>query len=926
MDRQPDKRRVVVVGAGIAGLTAALSLAEQGISITLIERSDISGGILPLLDSQFPNNHCGMCRLLPMIDQEGSQDFCLKRGVFHDNIRFIPCCELASVKGNPGNLVVAVKPVQGAAVAEPEEPEILKGILAVILAGGGRLYDPSDQLLYNMGNLKNVVTALTFEALAAGSPRYRESIHRPSDGGPAQSIAWIQCVGSRNLQEGSPHCASACCMFAVKEAVLAKKLTRGRADTAIFYMDMRSFGRDFQNYRDHAETGLGVRFVRCRVHSIEAAENGEDVEISYVDASGMRQVETFSMAVLSTGKSVSEEEETLWRQFESVEGVRLLKSAREFRDISEAVKGAQAAVCEVNAFLKEVLPGAEDGSLETGPPYAKALDSKVITQKAKLLIVLVRQAGNLCNVAWEAVADRAADTFDADVEIVDAVDAKALERLHGIIREREINRLLIAAENPSVTLPGKKNLKEKLGLPPAFSAFADLTPYFPESGANDGHQTFILSMIRNALVFLNRARLYPETGRKTVQTALIIGSGPAGLAAAKAVSDAGHKAVIVEKSSRIGGNIPNIGGAAVSKVLDALITDVEGDSNIELLPGYSLTEHYGLAGDFRAVAVPSESGDPRMIPHGAVVLATGGGLQQPTSYGYGKDDRVITLQAFRKRVDTPDTDFSSLSAVALILCADSRQEPLNYCSRVCCKSSLETVVELKKQHPQVKIFIFYRDIMTYGTSEALYTEARSLGIFFVQYDPDKKPEVTFSPDSLTLKARDSFSGFDMALELDFLCLAPGLLPGSGDKMAELFGLALTPEGFIKEADYKWRPVDTGREGIYTAGLARAPGRVDEILEDGRAAAARALRLLAREMLTASPVAAMVKDARCSRCGICIDVCPYGARIHSLTDDRVMVDSAACQGCGSCAVACPNSATVISCFEDQAIGDALETAL
>ncbi len=604
----------------------------------------------------------------------------------------------------------------------------------------------------------------------------------------------------------------------------------------------------------------------------------------------------------------------------SADGVFVLASATEFRDIAEAVKGAQAVISEVESLLRH-LPEPQTGDQEESLP--PAVDPAVFADRPSLLVVGVTRSRDLEDVPWETIKTRAESALCLRMEMMETLDDETLLQLRSLITENSINRVAIASENPSISLPSRKKLSELLGLPINFISIADLSPYFTTPDSPERLEAFILSRIETAVRFLKQARLYAQTDRTIVKKALIIGGGPAGLAAAKAVSDSGFESVILEKEDAVGGNIAEITGVGNQERLKSLVSGVKNDKQIQCLTGYTLKEHTGHAGVFKAVAV-SGTGDPKIINHGALIIATGGKLNKPVSYLAGQNEKISGIADFRKQLEAGETDPASISTMGIILCTDSRENPFNYCSRICCMKSLETAILLKEKNPAAQVFIFYRDIMTYGKSEALYTEARQKGILFVQYDTNEKPRVSMDAGGLTLKARDRFSGFDLELALDILCLAPGVVPASIKSLASLLNLGLTDEGFIREADPKWRPVDTGREGIFIAGLARAPGRINEILEDGQAAAARAVRILQRNRLSPSAVVARVKDRTCSRCGICIETCPYGARYHSMVDDRVVVDPAACQGCGSCAVACPNSATVISGFEDQAILDALES--
>lgn len=908
--------RILIAGAGISGLTAALHLAEKGCEVILADKTDVTGGLLPVLDLQFPNDHCGMCRILPMIDREGAQDFCLKRGVFHDNITFLPHTLVADVTGNPGKLEVTLESLESLESLEhlehreddAPEPMVVRDVAAVLLAGGGALFDPSDQVVYGRGELNNVVTALEFERDLAGSSDYRDIVPRPSDGQPAAKIAWLQCVGSRNLMSGSPWCASACCMFSVKEALHVKRITRNAADAAIFYMDMRTFGRDYQRYRDQAEKEAGIRFVRCRIHSIEQAEDGHDLLLYYVDENGQRQAETFSMAVLATGKAPSEKETEGLDRLAGVKGVFPLQSAVAFRDISDSVKGALAVTAEVDSLMASMDPsvatGAGDGN---GYPDNPALEAP-----PRFLFLAVETDLPV----WDEISAGIRERYGTDLmRVPDLADTEPIQQ--AIVRDR-INRVVLLAEYPWAALPTARGLSRLLGLPPAFIHVADISPYF--IGQAEDTVARVMGLAEKSVAMLHRAQRYPEIRKPLVRQALIVGSGPAGMAAAKTVADAGHQVVLVEKSQEVGGNMDRISGKENAKVLNQLKTRILDDPNITIHTGFILKEVRGTTGEFKAVAV-SDTSDPEVIGFGAAAVATGGSLRTPGSYEYGNDERIITLSGFSDRVD--QGDLVGINHVAMILCADSRQEPFNYCSRICCMKALTAAVRFKETHPDARVTVFYRDIMTYGRSEALYTRARELGVFFIPFEPGREPRVSLEKGGLSVKILDRFSGFDMGIQPDLICLAPGVAPASGREMSGLFGLALTPDGFVKEADYKWRPVDTHRSGIFVCGLARAPGRIQEILEDGRAAGARINRLFARESLACPAVSARVRDAACSRCRICIDTCPYGARYVNTEDDRVMVDAAACQGCGSCAVACPNSATIMSGFEDKGLMEAME---
>ncbi len=281
----PEKKYdIVVAGAGISGIHAAIELAEMDCRVLLLDRANTIGGLLMQLDHQFPGNGCGMCRMLPMIGTDECTSTCLRRGLDHERIDIMTSTEIASVSGSPGDLTVSLKV---GAEAESKSMEIID-VGAVIFAPGVELFDPAAVDVYGYGVLPNVVTALSFEQMLSSSGPDGGKLLRPSDRQPVRRIAWVQCVGSRNIMLDAPHCSTSCCMFAVKEAMLAREKLGPDAETTIYYMDMRTFGRDYQRYRDRAEAS-GVRFVRCRIHSIDPGDAPGDLKITYVTPEGEKR-------------------------------------------------------------------------------------------------------------------------------------------------------------------------------------------------------------------------------------------------------------------------------------------------------------------------------------------------------------------------------------------------------------------------------------------------------------------------------------------------------------------------------------------------------------------------------------------------------------------------------------------------------------
>lgn len=1009
----------LVVGAGISGIRSAFDLAEVGYQVTLIDKAPNLGGALMQLDYQFPSNRCGMCKMLPLVERDRASQFCLRKGLFHENIDIMLSTELAALEGEPGTFQATLRRGQTAVdtdrcigcgecakICPVELPDVFNAGLAgrkaiylpvphnipnhyvidtasctrcnecvkvcptgaidfdrvqdpgsqahtvkvgaVILATGVTCFDPAtSKNTYGYGVLPNVVTSVEFERMISGTGPTGGNPVRPCDGREARKIAWLQCVGSRAPQDNADYCSSICCMFALKEALLAKERTGGRAETTIFYMDMRTFGKNFQRYCDQAENDRGVLLQRCRVHSVEPAAADGDLAINYVDADGASHEEVFDMVVLAIGQRPPAGTNELAKiagiglnqwGFCQTEPFSLTCTARDGvfvagaisgpRDISESVIQAGSAALRASSLIHSKGGGLADAA---GP----GKNFRDVSRELPQTLVALCTCG-------DTIADRAdMEALENDVARMGSVTGVYLvqrictnqgwQELEEILQAADANRMVIGACMPCVYARKLRLLSMKAGLDPRLLDVVDIrTAALPGRHSGKGR---VIGEIRTTVSMsigrLKRIDPIPLCYTAITGRALVVGGGIAGMTAALSVAEHGFEVNLVERTEQLGGNLRSlhltIEGDSPVELLEKTVSMVENHPKISVHKTSRVTRCFGRTGRF-LTAVENEGGRAETFEHGVVILATGARETRTGSYCYGQSTAIVTQHELEQGLAHGTIDPASLSSVAMIQCVDLREEPHNYCSRICCASALKNALHLKNRNPGIDVYIFYRDIMAYGFLEAYYTKARRAGVIFVKYDLQNRPKVAVENNRPVITAVDPILGRELVAKPDLLVLSTGMVPNDNKELADLLGVKVDRDGFFQEAESKWRPVDFMRSGIFLCGTAHSPRSVKESIATAEAAAQRALAILSRRRLAGGNIVAEVRHSLCSLCEQCIAACPYGARWRDENEQSIMIDALACQGCGSCASVCPNSASVLRGYSDQQMLGVIDAAI
>jgi heterodisulfide reductase subunit A len=400
------------------------------------------------------------------------------------------------------------------------------------------------------------------------------------------------------------------------------------------------------------------------------------------------------------------------------------------------------------------------------------------------------------------------------------------------------------------------------------------------------------------------------------------------MTAALSLARQGYPVHLVERSGSLGGNALRLykthKGEDILSFVEELLEAVESEDRITVYLDSAITIVDGFVGNFKTEL--TEASTRKTIEHGVVILATGAREYKPNEYLYGEHDAVVTHLEMDDLFRKNEPRVEKVKNAAFIQCVGSRNEENPYCSKVCCTHSVERALELKRRNPDSNVYIFYRDMRTYGTREDLYREARAKGILFIRYSPDERPEVRPDGDQVQVEFRDPVLDRRLAVKVDILCLATAIVSHRDQALSRLFKVPLDTDGWFLEAHQKLRPVEFPNDGIFLCGMAHYPKPIDESIAQAQAAASRALTVLSKENIKVGGVVSYIVPELCSGCLGCINVCPYGAIIFDRSRQVAFVNEASCKGCGACAAACPSEATILMGFDNQELYAQIKSAL
>ncbi len=822
---------------------------------------------------------------------------------------------------------------------------------AVVLAPGYELFDAAARQELGYGRYKNVLTSLEFERVLSASGPFRGKVVRPSDGAPPRRIAFIQCVGCREVDHN--YCSSVCCMYATKEAIIAKE-HEPDVECAVFYIDLRAFGKGFDAYYERAQKA-GVRYIRCRPSSIKEVPASRNLKIKYEAEDGKITTEEFDLVVLSAGIRPSSSLGELARRFSvaltpdgfcrtdtfhpvetSRSGVFACGPFTEPKDIPETVMQASAAAARALAVLHDAR--GTQIRLKTYPP-----EKDVAGQEPRLGVFICHCGANIAGVVDVPSVVEYARTLPGVVHAENNLytcSNDTQERIKKLIAQHDLNRVVVASCSPRTHEPLFRNTMREAGLNPYLFEMANIRdqcswvhmhePRLATRKARD--------LVRMAVA---KSRLLEPLARKTLKvnkSALVIGGGVSGLVAARHVAEAGFEVYLVERDSELGGNLRRLrflhDGVHPQDGLRRLIRQVTDDGRIHIRTGARIKAIEGFIGSFKTRLV-SNGAVEEEIAHGAVIVATGAQEAKPSEYLYGKDARVLTQTELEEKWGQVPAGRvpGTTRRVVMIQCVGSREKDRAYCSRVCCAQAVKNALKIKEDDPAAAVAVLYRDVRTYGFREADYRRAREMGVVFLRYSETHKPRVEAANGALNVIVREPVLGKEISLPADLLVLSPAIVPDEGNKdLAQMLKVPLTQEGFFLEAHMKLRPVDFATDGVFVCGLAHSPKSLQESIAQAGAAAGRACTILSKDEIELEATLSEVVDENCDGCAYCIDPCPYKAitlleyMFDGSVKKTVEVNESACKGCGVCQATCPKKGIFVRGFKLEQIAAQVVAAL
>ena len=989
----------LVIGGGIAGIRSSLDLADAGAEVVLVERTPAIGGKMAALDKNFPTLDCSICIEGPVMSEAIEHDnievltlaeltdlsgeagdftaevYQLPRFVGDECTRCDDCVEACPEytpnefdegigsrtaiytpfeQAEPGPYVIdvdtcmndppnnmpcdrcqrACKPDCIDFEMTPTEYEI--DVSSVVVATGFDVLNPEVIEEYGYGEHPDVLTSMEYERLVDAAGPTEGEIRKPSDGQHPNDVLFVFCVGSRD-QRHCEYCSRVCCMYSNKQAI--QTVDHGIDDVSALYMDMRAYGKGFDDFYDRAREEAGVDYMRGRPSEIDTSGDAPVVRYEDADEGEVRE-ETYDMVVLAPALIPSDGTPDLAARlgvdidedgfFATTEADGdMIKTTRD----GVYAAGAATGPKDIPDSVAEAA-GAASRALEHVPmderswPEPVDVDPIDTTGEERIGVFVCHCGSNIAGtIDVQEVAEWSADLPNVEYteDLLFACAGNTQEHITEVVNEHELNRVIVASCSPKTHGPTFERVVAEAGLNKYLMEMANLRNHNSwvhddERAATEKAKDMVKMAVEKA-AFLTPLE---EIEQPVEQRAVVVGGGIAGMSAAVTLAEQGHETHLVEREVELGGQLRHLdelhpSGVDAERLLDRRQLQLQ-ETGVEVHTNTEIESISGYIGNF---AVNLD--DDRNVDAGAIVLATGADQYDPTELGYAENTEVITNRELEQRMAEGDLDTDRVTFVG---CVGSREDGRG-CSRYCCSSIIGQANRLAEDGATIDVVT--KDVRTFSREgEEAYRAAQENGVRFFRYDQDTPVEeaLAYDADAGELTFHDEMLDREIVLEPELIVLAAGLRSNGADKeddVANQLTVTRDEEGFLLESHPKLGPVEASVGGVFMAGTAQAPKDVRDTVDQALGAASKASALLSKEEITHEPLAAQIDPETCIGCTRCAQVCPYNA-IEGEQQETHSVIEAACMGCGTCAAACPTDAITMPNFTDEQIKAQISAAL
>jgi heterodisulfide reductase subunit A len=817
------------------------------------------------------------------------------------------------------------------------DEEIEVDVAAVVVATGFDELSPGPIRNLSYGESEDILTGMEFERILNASGPTNGRVVRRSDGKVPGSIAFIQCVGSRD-ERYKPYCSRVCCVYSVKQCIVAKDHEPAVRDFYYFYRDMRAYGRGFEEFYLRGKNETGIHFIKSSPASIVPGPRGK-LKVRYEDPVTAKPADQdVDMVVLScamvASKGTAELAAALGIELESDgffkipdplgeplhstrPGVFVCGCASGPKDIPDSVAQASAAAAKALAYLDEKYP-VEEEPLPLNDPEEKprvgvfvchcglniggVVDSKAVAKYAATLPDVVYATDNLY-------------TCSDDTQT----------KIENLIRKKNLNRVVVAACTPRTHEPLFRQTCANAGLNPYLFDMANIRDQcswvhaqMPQDATGKSKD-----LVRMAVSRVRRLKPLRRSRVDVTRSVMVVGGGISGIQCAIDLARQGFDTHLVEREPMLGGRLMDLeylfpSGVKARDLLKAKVDELAG-LPVTILTGCNIEAVDGFVGNFEV-----KLGD-RELRVGAIVLATGGVALEPVGkHGYGQYTNVISSLQFEERLQ--NGGLPEGGHVVFIQCVGAReQEGYTGCSRYCCQVALKQALEATKRGAGATVV--HRDVRAFTRhGEDLYREARLAGVRFLRRAEDAPIGMTGNDEVRSLTVSDTTLLAEVGLDCDLVVLAVPMLPSpTAERVADMLRVPLGKDGFFLERHVKLGPLETNTEGIFLCGCAQYPKDIPDSLAQASGVAAKVGALLSKPYVTLEPATAFVRRELCRACGTCVEICEYHAPNLAEEDGQqyAVINEALCKGCGTCASHCPSGAIVAKHYTDDQIASMID---